>query len=247
MRIAPWAAGLLGLGILAVLLEQLVAGGVISPLVLPAPSEIGASIGDLFREEGLGAALLTTLFVTGAAIGLAIVIGIPAGYLLYRHPAFGAAYEPWLAALFAAPMVLLYPLFLVIFGRGHLTIVLMGAITGIIPIILNVHQGLASVSRTLGDVGRTFNCSASQQFRLILLPAATPTIFTGIRLGVIYALVNIIGIEFLIAFGGLGRLVGDLYDRFDIPGMYGAILFIILLSTAFFWVLGRVQTWLRPV
>jgi len=247
LKIKPWVAGLLGLGAFAVALESFVAAGLISPLVVPAPSDVARSVGALFLEEGLTEALVTTLLVTGAAIGLAIAIGIPAGYALYRYPSLGKAYEPWLAALFAAPMVLLYPLFLVVVGRGYLTIILMGGITGVIPIILNVRLGLVSVSRTLNNVGRALNCTPSQQFWLIQLPAAVPTIITGIRLGIIYALVNIIGIEFLIAFGGLGRLVGNLYDRFDIPGMYAAILFIVLLSTSFFWLLGRVQEWLRPV
>jgi ABC-type nitrate/sulfonate/bicarbonate transport system permease component len=74
-----------------------------------------------------------------------------------------------------------------------------------------------------------------------------PDIFTGIRLGLIYALVNIIGIEFLINFGGLGRVVSDLYDRFEIPGMYAAIGFIILVSASVFAVLARIEKRIRPV
>ncbi|MDH5749833.1 MAG: ABC transporter permease subunit, partial [Rhodospirillales bacterium] len=151
----------------------------------------------------------------------------------------------WFAALFAAPMILLYPLFLVIFGRGFVTIFVMGAITGSIPIILNTRIGLASVPRHLFNVGVSFNCTARQQFTKVLFPAAVPTIFTGIRLGLIYALVNIIGIEFLINFGGLGRVVSDMYDRFEIPGMYAAILFIILVSASVFFILGRVERRIR--
>jgi ABC-type nitrate/sulfonate/bicarbonate transport system permease component len=73
-----------------------------------------------------------------------------------------------------------------------------------------------------------------------------PGIFTGLRLGLIYALVNIIGMEFLIDFGGLGRIVSEMYFRFEIPGMYVAIVLIVLVSWTFLYVLSRLELWLRP-
>ena len=85
-----------------------------------------------------------------------------------------------------------------------------------------------------------------QLFWKVQFPAAVPTVFAGIRLGIIYTLVNVIGIEFLINFGGLGYLVSDSYDKFDIPGMYAAIVFIILVSAVFFLVLGIAQRRIRP-
>jgi len=73
-----------------------------------------------------------------------------------------------------------------------------------------------------------------------------PTIFTGVRLGLIFALINIVGVEFLINFGGLGQLINDLAERYDLPGVYAAILFVILVSVLFFAVLERLERWLRP-
>jgi NitT/TauT family transport system permease protein len=87
----------------------------------------------------------------------------------------------------------------------------------------------------------------AQQFRLILLPAALPAVFVGLRLGLIFAMINIVGIEFLINFGGLGQLINELAERYDLPGTYGAILFVIVASIAFFDVAGRLERWLRPV
>jgi NitT/TauT family transport system permease protein len=55
-----------------------------------------------------------------------------------------------------------------------------------------------------------------------------------------------VGIEFLINLGGLGQLINDLSERYDLPGTYGAIGFVILVSVAFFMILERVETWLRP-
>ena len=57
-----------------------------------------------------------------------------------------------------------------------------------------------------------------QSFTKILLPAALPTIFVGIRLGLIFTLINVVGVEYIINFGGLGQLVNDLAERYDMPG-----------------------------
>jgi ABC-type nitrate/sulfonate/bicarbonate transport system permease component len=244
---SPALTGLAALGVLCLIAEAVVAGGMVSPLVLARPSDVGFAVIELIREEGLITAFLATFAVTLAAGLTATAIGIPAGFLLYRFQSLGRAYESWLAALFAAPLVLLYPLFLVIVGRNFMTIFVMGTITGTIPIILNTRVGLASVPRPLVNVGVSFNCSGVQQFFKVLFPAAVPDIFTGIRLGLIYALVNIIGIEFLINFGGLGRVVSEMYDRFEIPGMYAGIVFIVLVSASVFAVLARLERRIRPV
>ena len=68
------------------------------------------------------------------------------------------------------------------------------------------------------NVGRSFKLTPSQLYWKILFPAALPTIFVGVRLGMIFALINIVGVEFLINFGGLGQLVNELAERYDLPG-----------------------------
>ena len=94
---------------------------------------------------------------------------------------------------------------------------------------------------------RSFNLTRSQQFWKILFPAALPTIFVGLRLGLIFALINIVGVEFLINFGGLGQLINELAERYDLPGTYAAICFVILVSVCVFVLLERLERWLRPI
>jgi NitT/TauT family transport system permease protein len=96
------------------------------------------------------------------------------------------------------------------------------------------------------NVGRSFNLTPSQLYWKILFPAALPTIFVGVRLGMIFALINIVGVEFLINFGGLGQLVNELSERYDLPGTYAAICFVILVSVVFFIGTERIERWLRP-
>src|SRR5947199_227558 len=102
------------------------------------------------------------------------------------------------------------------------------------------------IAGALVNVGRSFNLSEVQLFRKIYFPAALPTIFVGMRLGMIFALINIVGVEFLINFGGLGQLINDLAERYDLPGTYAAICFVILVSIVFFFLTDRIERWLRP-
>jgi ABC-type nitrate/sulfonate/bicarbonate transport system permease component len=67
------------------------------------------------------------------------------------------------------------------------------------------------------------------------------------RLGLIFALINVVGVEFLINFGGLGQLINDLAERYDLPAMYATICFVILVSVVFFMGLERFERWLRPM
>jgi NitT/TauT family transport system permease protein len=136
---------------------------------------------------------------------------------------------------------------MVIFGRNASTIIVMGFVSGLPPVILKTIEGISGTRRVLVNVGRSFNLTGTQQVWKILFPAALPTIFVGIRLGLVFALINIVGTEFLINFGGLGQLITDLAERYDLGGTYAAICFVILVSILFFMALEMVERWLRPV
>ncbi len=96
------------------------------------------------------------------------------------------------------------------------------------------------------NVGRSLKLTPPQLFSKILFPSALPTIFVGLRLGLIFTLINVVGVEFLINFGGLGQLINDLAERYDLPGTYAAICFVILVSVVFFIITERIERWLRP-
>ena len=244
---SPTVVGLLGLAVSLAALQLAVSAGWVMELMVPRPSDTFLAFPDVNAEMDLVGNFFVTMGMTAAATGLALAVGVPFGYFLYRNTKYGIAYEGWLAAAFAAPTVLLYPLFLVLFGRTHLTLIAMGFIPGSIPIIIQTRQGLLGVSRTLVNVGRSFNVNERELFWKIQLPAAVPTIFTGIRIGVMYTLVNIVAIEYLIDFGGLGRIVSEMYFRFDTPGTYASIVAVVFVSVLFYWGFGRIEKWLRPV
>ena len=246
-RLAPTLFGIATIVVLLLIWQAFVDAGLWNKLIVPAPSEIAQGFAPLIEDEGLIPRFFQTLGEMTAASLLAIAAGVPIGLWLHRSRWAGRAYYNWIASLASAPIVLLYPLFLVIFGRNAATIVAMSFCTGITSIILKTKEGLDGTRRVLIDVGRSFGLTRSQLFWKIMFPAAVPTIATGVRLGVIYCLISVVGVEFLINFGGLGELIDDLAQRWEIPMMFGAILFVMITSVGFFWITEKVERWLRPM
>ena len=227
-------------------IELLIRVDLISRFVMPMPSEIAVSFERVIVEENIPRRFLLTAGECFGAGILVTVIGISLGALLHRLPLLRQATETWVGALASAPTVLMYPLFMVIFGRNATTIIMMGFAAGLAPVILKTVEGLSGARRVLINVGRSFNLTERQLFWKILLPAALPTIFVGIRLGLIFALINVVGVEFLINFGGLGQLVAELAERYDLPGTYATICFVILISVLFFMAMEKAEKWLIP-
>ena len=245
-----FAPPLIGLGTFVLFLtaiEILIRVGLINRYIVPLPSEVAASFGRVIVEEDILHRFLLTAWECLAAGILLTVFGVAIGVLLHRVQLIRLACETWVAAAASAPLVLAYPLFLVIFGRSAMTIIVMAFIAGLAPVILKTIEGLSGTRRVLINVGRSFKLTPRQQFWKIYLPSALPAIFVGIRLGLIFALINVVGIEFLINFGGLGQLINELAERYDLPGTYAAICFVILVSVVFFVTTERAERWLRSV
>jgi NitT/TauT family transport system permease protein len=243
-RYGPVLLGLATLIVATLLVELLIRLGTINRFIVPLPSQIAGSFHRLFVEEHLVDRFQITFKECFSAAILIALVGVSIGALMHRLELLRRAVETWVAAMASAPTVLMYPLFLVIFGRSSLTMVMMGFVAGLPPVILKTIEGLSATRRVLIDVGRSFNLTGAQMFWKILFPAAMPTIFVGLKLGLIFALINVVGVEFLINFGGLGQLINDLAERYDLAGTYAAICFVILVSVVFFVVVERIERWL---
>ena len=242
----PFLFGVACLLALVALIEVLIRIGLINPFIVPKPTEIAWSFERIILEEHVLPRFLLTCGEALAATLMLSVVGISLGVLLHRRRVVRLATETWVAALASAPLVLMYPLFLVIFGRSAWTIIMIAFVAALPPVILKTLEGLSGTRVVLINVGRSFKLTPSQLYWKILFPSALPTVFVGVRLGMIFALINIVGVEFLINFGGLGQLVNELAERYDLPGTYAAICFVVLVSVMFFIGTERIERWLRP-
>lgn len=211
-------------------LEALVALDVVSALILSRPTQIVIRLWSDFGGVEFWQSLAVTVKEVAASVILALAIGSLIGLAFSRMPVFRRAIEPGLVAFYSAPALLLYPLFITLLGPGSATVITMAVILGSVPIAINVGVGLAGIEPIWRKVGRSLNATPRQMLFHILVPAAIPTIVTGFRLGLTFSLIAVISLEFLLYSGGLGRLVSWRYFVFDTPGVYSAILLVIVIS-----------------
>jgi ABC-type nitrate/sulfonate/bicarbonate transport system permease component len=245
-RRTPELFGVAAIAASVLVFEALIRGGIVNRYIIPPPSDIFLAFERVIVEEHILQRCGVTAMEMIIAGGASVLVGVPIGALLYRSALWRRAMEDWIGALAAAPIVLAFPLFLVLFGRSPKTIIVMGFVHGLAPIILKTVEGLASTRKVLINVGRSLKMTQSQMFWKILFPSALPVIFTGIRLSWTFVLITIVGVEYLINLGGLGQLINELAERYDLPGTYAGICFVVLVSVLFFVILERVEAWLQP-
>ena len=211
-------------------LEALVASGSISKLIVSRPSEVFLQLWEDFQSAELWQAMATTVIEVAAALALSLAIGGALGLALWRLGAVRRALEPILVAFYSAPALLLYPFVMVFLNQGSATVITMAVVMGSIPIAINVSIGFAQIEPIWSKVGRSMCATPMQMLLLIMVPAAIPTIVTGFRLGLTFAMISVIAMEFLTYSGGLGRLISWRYFTFDTVGVYAAILLVMSLA-----------------
>lgn len=220
-------------------IESVVRLDLVDRTFLTSPSLIAAKAWEELLSGDLAGLLGITAYEVAVAFGAATIAGLPMGYTLWRYPLLGRAYDDLLGAAFASPLILLYPISLVIFGRGTTAIIVMGFLYGVIPIVLNTHQGLREVSLTYVKVGRSMRLSDGQIIRHILFPAASATIIGGLKLGLTYILISVIALEFLVDIGGIGTLASKGYFWFNTEELYLGVVSAIILSMIFIYFLEK--------
>lgn len=237
--------GVLAIAGLVALLQWAIGAGLVDEYTVPRPTEVAAALPRLLEEDDVITRFLVTAGETFAAAGLATVLGAGLGAVLYHWPLLRRSFEPWVAVLAAAPLVLAYPLFLVLFGRSSATVIVIAFASALPPVVLQTLAGFSAVRPVLLAVGRSFGLGRAAEFRHVLLPAALPSVFTGLRLALMFGLINVVGVEFLINLGGLGALINELSERYDLPGTWAAILLVVLVSVGFFLLLDGGERWMR--
>ncbi|HZA55823.1 MAG TPA: ABC transporter permease subunit [Candidatus Udaeobacter sp.] len=242
-RLALWRMLLIvgGLG----LVEASVRLGWIDPFFLASPLQ---ALAVLWSQIVAGNALyltLVTLYEIGAALLIATVVGLLVGFILWRYRLVGASYEMFLAALFSSPVILAYPIFLVLFGRNSAAVIVLSSFFGLVPIIINTKSAFQQVNPILLEVGASMNLTRQRMFRHILLPAAAPAIFSGFRLGLTYILKSVLGLEYVVQVGGVGMWLSEAAFRFEVGEVYAGLIGTTLLSILFLFMINRAEVFVR--
>jgi ABC-type nitrate/sulfonate/bicarbonate transport system permease component len=204
----------------------------VSPFVLPAPSQVLASLWD-FRAEAVRNALPTIVeTLIGFAASIAAAIGV--AIALDRLSIARAAVEPLLVGSQTIPIVAIAPLVVVWFGFGIVPKVLVVILVTFFPITVALLQGFASTRGDATDLMRSLGASPGDTFRKLRWPTAVPALFTGLRISATYAVVAAVIAEYVGATEGLGIWMQLSQRSFRTDLVFAAILLTAVLSIALY-------------
>jgi NitT/TauT family transport system permease protein len=213
-------------------LELLCRSGVVDPLTLLPPSGMAAAMVAVIGSGSVTGDILRTFTTVAIAFALAVVFGIAAGALLHAAPRLRRALDPLLASYYAVPLFVFYPLLVAFFGLNAVPLIVLGFASATVAMALSTLTGLDRTPRVLLKVARMHRLGRVRTALLVVLPAASPDLLTGIKLALAYAFIGVIAGEFILSGSGLGYQIAYAYDSFDNRTMYGLMLFVLLIATA---------------
>lgn len=214
---------------------------------LPPLRQILATFGDVWLSARLSEDVLPSLARLAVGYTLAVLLGIAVGVLIGRFPVVRGVAEPGLEFFRAIPPPVLVPILILFAGLGHEMKVLVIATGAVWPIMLNTVEGVRGVDPVLADTARSYRIGGLSRLRHLVLPAAGPQIFAGLRQALSIAIILMVISEMFAASEGLGFAIIQFQRTFAIPEMWsGTILLGLLgftLATVFRIVERRVLFW----
>lgn len=242
-QVLAWASVLAGLALWEF------AGQVVvrNPLFLATPTQTFAALielwgtGDLQRHTWISG----QEFVLGFM--LASVVGIAIGLTTASSEIFKNVSDPWISGLYATPIIAIAPLFILWFGIGVFSKVLVVFSLVVFPVIINTDAGVRNTDRQLIEAVRSFGASQRQIFLKVSLPSALPFILAGLRLGVGRGLIGVVVGEMFGSRAGLGYLIIQSAEVFNMPRLFVGVVVLaaagILLTAAFQLLERRLVRW----
>jgi nitrate/nitrite transport system permease protein len=202
---------------------------------MPGPSEVGAKIWQHLKDpfydkgtndKGIGIQLAYSIARVGLGYLLAVAVAIPVGFLIGMSPLASRALDPFIQVMKPISPLAWMPLALYTIKDSGISAIFVIFICSLWPMLINTAFGVASVRRDWLDVAKTLEMSPGRTAWRVILPAAAPTILTGMRISIGIAWLVIVAAEMLVGGTGIGYFVWNEWNNLSITNVITAILFI---------------------
>jgi NitT/TauT family transport system permease protein len=218
----------------------------VSPMLLPAPTSVWDSLVDLLKQPKTFGHIGTTLFETVAGFLIAVIVGIALGGFLGKIRWLEQTLNPLVVGLQVMPKVALVPLFIVWFGFGMTSKVVLAAVIAFFPIMTNTILGIKSVESGHRDVMLSLNAGRWNTFWEVELPSALPFILTGMEVGIVLATIGAIVGEYLGGSSGLGYMAVATLNAFDVNAMFAVIALLTVLGLLLYFAVVLLRRYVTP-
>lgn len=216
----------------------------------PTPAEVGAKIFQHLRDpffdrgandKGIGIQLLYSLGRVLLGFALAALAAVPLGFLIGMSPLIYRALDPWIQILKPISPLAWMPLALFTLKDSAVSAIFVIFICSVWPMLINTAFGVAGVRRDWLNVARTLEVGPLRKAFTVILPAAAPTILTGMRISISIAWLVIVAAEMLVGGTGIGYFVWNEWNNLSIANILSGILAIGLVGMLLDFIVGRLQ------
>jgi NitT/TauT family transport system permease protein len=246
MRLLPWLSTSLILLAFFVAWDLFVRIYDVSELVLPPPTAVFESLQDVVKDPVTWRHAQVTAIETIGGFLIAVVCGVAVGVVLGKVPWMERTLRPLIVASQVVPKVALIPLFVIWFGFGMTSKVIMSAMLAFFPIMLNVQLGVRSVEAGQREVMRSLNASRWQTFKHLELKSTMPYVFAGMEVGIVFAIIGTIVGEYLGGSEGLGYLVVRTLNELNAPALFAVIILLSVLGLLLYFVVNGLKRFFIP-
>ena len=207
-----------------------VAGQIGDTIAVPPLSSVIAAWFTLLNDGSLIRELLVSLQALSVGFLLAVLVGLGLGLAIGTLPDLDHLLEPYVSALLALPSVAYIPLIMLWLGFGLEARIAIVFEFAVLVIAINTRAGVLAVDRSLMEMGRSFGMTRQQLFTSIVLRAASPTIFAGLRIGIGRAVKGMVTAELLLVLVGLGGMIRYLGSSFRVDFLLAVVVTIVVVA-----------------
>jgi NitT/TauT family transport system permease protein len=210
---------------------QYASGRLIKTFWISRPSDIWAQLAEWIITGDLWIHLRVTLIETIMGFVFGAIAGILFGLALGLNRRLAAVVDPFIVAFYSLPKIALAPLFILWFGVGLASKVVLATFVVFFLVFYNTYAGTLAVEAELVDVLRLMGASRGQIVRKVILPSALIWIFTGMKSSVPYALIGAVVGEMMASNKGLGYLIQAAAGQYDTSGVFAALFVLMIIAT----------------
>jgi ABC-type nitrate/sulfonate/bicarbonate transport system permease component len=200
--------------------------GAIDPKLLPPPSEVAATLWALLQNSSFLANASDTFVRVIASFLIGAPIAIAIGFVMGENIGIGRSLSPIFNLVLAVPQSIFLPVFVLVFGLGFTEKLIFGITHVVFVVAVNTMAAVREVPHGQVVLARSFGASKFQIYRSIYLPAMAPQVVTGLRLGVIFAIIGILLAEMYASRSGLGVLLLRWGESYDVNKLMAATVLI---------------------
>jgi NitT/TauT family transport system permease protein len=218
----------------------------ISKFIVPPPLEVWDALIDLLTTPSTLRHTWATLYETIVGFVIASIIGVALGTVLGKTPWLERSINPFIVATQVVPKVALVPLFILWFGFGPESKIVVAAVLAFFPILTNTVLGIKSVDSGHRDVMTVLNANRWQRFLSLELPSSLPAVLAGMEVGIVLSIIGAVVGEYLGGATGLGYLLVASMNNYKVGMLFAVILLLTVIGFILYLFIGVLRRLVIP-